>query len=86
MLISGSGWVTVFCCYLRSLQDSFVTKSGCSGNEGAGNLFWSIKNFSSCSFLVAIKFFSHFISECQCKCAVRFEMKSREDTKLTGCN
>ena len=33
---------------------------------------------------MAIKFFSHFIGECQCKYAVRFEMKSRE--KFTGCN
>ena len=35
---------------------------------------------------MANKFFSHFIAECQCKYAVRFEMKSRVDTKLTGCN
>ena len=52
---------TVFCCYLRSMQDSLVTESGCSGNDGAGKLFWGIKNLSSCCFLVAIKFFSHFL-------------------------
>ena len=34
---------------------------------------------STCCFLVAIKFFSHFIGICQCKYAVRFEMKSREE-------
>ena len=75
-----------FCCFLRSLHDSLVMESGCSGNEGVGKLFWGVKNLSSCCFSVAIKFFSHFIGECQCKHAVRFEMKSREDTKLTGCN
>ena len=79
MLIGGSGWGTVFCCYLRSLYDSLVTESGCSGNGGAGKLFWGKTNLSSCCFLVAIKFFSHFIGECQCKYAVRFEMKSREE-------
>ena len=78
MLIGGSGWGTVFCCYLRSLHDSLVTESGCSG-DGACKLFWDIKNFSSCCFLVAIKFISHYIGECQCKYAVRFEMKSREE-------
>ena len=36
--------------------DSLVTESGCSGNDGAGKLFWGIKNLSSCCFLVAIKF------------------------------
>ena len=73
------GGVLFFCCYLRSLHDLFVTESGCSGNDGAGKLFWGIKNLSACCFLVAIKFFSHFIGECQCKHAVRFEMKSREE-------
>ena len=53
-----------------------------SGNEGAGKLFWGIKNLSFCCFLVVIKFFSHFIGKCQY--AVRFEMKSREETY--GCN
>ena len=42
-------------------------------------LFWDIKNLSSCCFLVAVKFFSHFIGKCQCKYAVRLEMKSREE-------
>ena len=39
------------------------------------------KNLSSCCFLEAIKFFSHFIGKCQCKYAVCFEVKSREETK-----
>ena len=73
MLIGGSGWGTVFCCYLRLLHNSLATESGFSGNDGAGKLFWSIKNLSSCSFLVAIKYFSHFIGECQCKYAVCLE-------------
>ena len=79
MLICGSGWGTDFCSYLQSLHDLLVTESGCSGNDGAGKLFWGIKNLSSCCFLVAINFFSHFIGICQCKYAVRFEMKSREE-------
>ena len=33
------------------------TKSGCSVNDGAGKLFWCIKNLSSSCFLMAIKFF-----------------------------
>ena len=68
-----------FCCFLRPLHDSLATENGCSGNEGAGKLFWCIKNFSSCCFLVAIKFFSHFIGKCQGNNAVRFEIKSREE-------
>ena len=44
-MIGGSGWGTVFfCCYFRPLHDSLVTESGCSGNDGAGKLFWGIKN------------------------------------------
>ena len=61
-----------FCCFLRSLHDLLVMESGCSDN-GAGKLFWGIKKRSFCCFLVAIKSFSHFISECQWKYAVRFE-------------
>ena len=87
-------WKWVGYCYFAAicglLHNQLVTESGCSGNDGARKLFWGIKNLSSCWFLVAIKFFSHFIGECQCKYAVRFEMKSREDTEedteLTGCN
>ena len=67
-----------FCCFFL-LHDSLATENGCSGNERAGKLFWCIKNFSSCCFLVAIKFFSHFIGKCQGKYAVRFEIKSREE-------
>ena len=78
------GGLLFFCCWLRSLHDSLVTESGCSDNDGGGKLFWGIKNLSSCCFLVAVKFFSRFI--CKCKCAVRFMVKSNEDTKLTGCN
>ena len=64
-----------FCCYLRSLHNSLVMESGCSGNDGEGKMFWGLKNLSSCCFLVAIKCFSHFIGECKCKYAVPFEMK-----------
>ena len=67
----------LFLLLFSALHDSLVTESGCSGNDGAGKLFWGIKTLSSRCFLVAIKFFSHFIGECQCKYAVRFEMKSR---------
>ena len=71
-------WVGYFCCcYYRPLHDSLVAESGYSGNDGAGKVFWGIKNLSSHCFLVAIKFFSHFIGEFQCKYAVRFEMKLR---------
>ena len=77
----GSGWGTVFCYLFWPLHDSLATESGCSGNNGAGKLFWGIKNLSSCCFLMAIKFLSHFIGKCQCKYAVRFEMKSREEIK-----
>ena len=73
------GGVLFFCCYFRPLHDSLATESGCSGNDGAGKLFWGIKTLSSCCFLVAIEFFSHFIGKCQCKYAVRIEMKSREE-------
>ena len=37
-----------FCCYFRPLHDSLVKESGCSGNDGAGKLFWGIKE-SGCS-------------------------------------
>ena len=43
-----------FCCYLRSLHNSLVTESGCSGNDGADKLFGGIKS-SSC-FLVHLSF------------------------------
>ena len=79
LLISGSGWGTDYCCYLRSLNNSLVTKSSCSGNDGAGKLLWGIKNLSSCCFLVAIKFFSHFIDEC-------VTLRDERGKKLTGCN
>ena len=48
---------------LRPLHDSLATENDCSGNDGMGKLFWCIKTFSSCCFLVAIKFFSHFIGK-----------------------
>ena len=85
MLIGGSGLGTVFCCFLQPLHDLLATESDCAGNDGGGKLFWCIKKKTcSCCFLVAIKFFSHFIGKCQCKHAVRFEMKSREENY--GCN
>ena len=52
-------------CFLllfRPLHDSLATENDCSGNDGAGKLFWCIKNFSSCCFLVAIKFFLAILS------------------------
>ena len=79
IVVSGSGWGTDFCCFLRPLHDSLATENVCLGNDGAGKLFWYIKKFSSCCFLAAIEFFSHFIGKCQYKYAVRFEMKSREE-------
>ena len=76
-----------FCCYWWPLYNLLAMESGCSGNDGTDKLFGGKKKtLSFCCFLVAIKFFSHFISECQCKYAVCFEMKSREDTMLTGCD
>ena len=46
-------WVgTVFCCYFRPLHDSLVTESGFLGNDGAGKLFWGIKNLEFLLFLV----------------------------------
>ena len=68
-------------CFLRLLHNSLATESGWSGNDVADKLFWGIKNLSSCCFLMAIKFFSHFIGKCQCKYAVPLEMKSREEIK-----
>ena len=79
IVVGGSGWGTVFFCFLRPLHDSLATENDCSGNDGAGKLFWCIKNYSSCCFLVAIKFYSHFIGKYQFKYAVRFEIKSREE-------
>ena len=45
------GYFFFFCCYFRSLHDSLVTESGCSGNHGAGKLFWGIKNLEFPLFL-----------------------------------
>ena len=55
------GGVLFFCCYFRSLQDSLVTESGCSGNGGAGKLFWGIKKLEVLLFLGGDYVFSHFI-------------------------
>ena len=43
IVVSGSGWGSVFCCFLRPLHDSLATENGCSGNDGAGKLLWYIK-------------------------------------------
>ena len=51
MLICGSGWGTVFCCFLRPLHPSLATENDCSGNDGAGKLFWGIKNLEFLLFL-----------------------------------
>ena len=75
MLIGGSGWGTVYCCFLWPLYDSLVIYD-CSCNDGADKLFWGIKNF--CYVLVAVKFFSHFIGKCKGKHAFCMEIKSRE--------
>ena len=61
---------------------AICAESGCTGNDGAGKLYWGIKNLSFCCFLVAMKFFNHIIGECQCKCAVCFEMISREINRM----
>ena len=62
---------TVFAAFLRPLNDLLVTENDCSCIDGGGKLFWGLKNISSCCFMVAIKFFSHFIGKCQCKYASR---------------
>ena len=75
------GYCFFFYCFFRSLHDSLATESDYSGNDGAGKLFWDMKNLSSCCLLVLIKFFSHFISKSQCKlicCPLRDEIKSRK--------
>ena len=69
----------LFYYFLWPLHDSLATENDCSCIDGAGKLFGGIQNWSSCCFLVAIKFFSHFIGKCQFKYAVHFEMKSREE-------
>ena len=61
-----------FCYFWWPLHNWLATESGYSGNDGVGKLFWGIKNLSFCCFLGAIKFFSRFIGEYQCKYAVCF--------------
>ena len=39
MLIGGSGWSTVFCCFLRPLHDSLATENDCSGLMERANCF-----------------------------------------------
>ena len=56
MLIGGSGWGTVYCCFLWPLYDSLAMENDCSANDGADKLFWGIKNFSSCYVLMAVNF------------------------------
>ena len=46
IVVGGSGWGTVFCCFLRPLHDSLATENDCSGNDGAGKLSWCIKKTS----------------------------------------
>ena len=58
MLIDGSGWGTVYCCFLWPLYDSLVMENDCSGNDGADKLFWGIKtsvmSWWQLSFLVIL--------------------------------
>ena len=69
-----------FLLLLRPLHDSLATENDCSGNDGAGKLFWCIKKTSvPVVSWWQLKFFSHFIGKCQCKYAVRFEKNSREE-------
>ena len=73
MLISGSGWGTVFYCFLQSLHDSLVRESGWSGNDGAGKLFRDIKNLSSCRFLWKVESDNiQCIHLCFCMLAISF--------------
>ena len=69
----------LFLLLFRPLHDSLATENDCSGNDGAGKLFWCIKNSVSVVSWWQLSFFSHFIGKCQCKYAVRFEIKSREE-------
>ena len=58
MLIGGSGWGTVYCCFLWPLYDSLVMENDCSGNDGADKLFWgiqtSVMSWWQLSFLVIL--------------------------------
>ena len=78
IVVGGSGWGTVFFCFLRPLHDSLAMENDCSGNDGAGKLFWCIKTSVPVVSWWQLSFFSHFIGKCQCKYAVRFEIKTRE--------
>ena len=51
-MIGGSGWGTVFLLLFSAAARLVVTESGCSGNDGAGKLFWGIKNLEFPLFLV----------------------------------
>ena len=42
IVVGGSGWGTFFLLF-RQLHDSLATENDCSGNDGAGKLFWCIK-------------------------------------------
>ena len=43
IVVGGSGWGTFFLLLFRQLHDSLATENDCSGNDGAGKLFWCIK-------------------------------------------
>ena len=68
-----------FCCYFRPLHDSLVTESACSGNDGAGKLFWGIKNLEFPLFLGGNYVFSSFYRRMpmQICCPLRDEIKVR---------
>ena len=75
------GGVLFFCCFLRPLHDSLATENDCSGNDGAGKLSQVVHKKTSVPVVSwwQLSFLSHFIGKCQCKHAVLFEIKSREE-------
>ena len=40
-----------FAAFLRPLHDSLATENDCSGNDGAGKLFWGIEKIDFLLFL-----------------------------------
>ena len=63
-------------CICRHCTTRLSRKEAVQAMMERANCFGVYKNLCSCCFLLAIKFFSHFIGECQCKYAVGFEGRS----------